>query len=134
MTPELEALVRHRLVRARETLSEADLLLKEGTTRGAVNRLYYAAFYAARSLLATKRLDSAKHSGVITLFQREFVKTGAVTPERAKALSRAFEKRQKTDYADFVAVSTEDARTLRGDVAAFVDECERAVERLLAQA
>jgi uncharacterized protein (UPF0332 family) len=39
-----------------------------------VNRLYYAAFYAARGLLATKDLESSKHARAISLFQQNFVK------------------------------------------------------------
>ena len=61
------------LVRASETLLEAKLLFETGHFNGSVNRLYYAAFYAARALLAIKGLDSSKHSGVISLFNGEFL-------------------------------------------------------------
>ena len=40
---------RHRLRLAHETLQEADVLLAASRWRGAANRLYYAAFYAARA-------------------------------------------------------------------------------------
>ena len=53
---------------------------------GALNRLYYAAFYAARALLATKTLDSSRHSGVIALFQELFVKAGLISTDVARAL------------------------------------------------
>lgn len=131
MNPEVAALARHRLDRARETLTEADALLERGSLPGAVNRLYYAAFYAARALLATQRLDSAKHAGVISLFQREYVKTGKIAPETAKTLSRAFEKRQKTDYADFASVRTEEATNLRDEVRSFVQECADLLDRMI---
>ena len=36
-------------------------------------------FHAVRALLATKRLDSRKHSGVISLFNQHFVKPGLVS-------------------------------------------------------
>jgi uncharacterized protein (UPF0332 family) len=52
--PELAALARHRMAQAQETLAEADQLLASQGLRGAVNRLYYATFYAARALLATR--------------------------------------------------------------------------------
>ena len=71
-----DALARHRLARARVALEEADLLESAGRWNGALNRVYYAAFYAARALLALKRIDSSRHSGVIALFQEHFVKTG----------------------------------------------------------
>jgi len=54
---------------------EASLLIEQRHSTGALNRLYYA----ARALLATKSLDSARHSGVIALFQEHFVKTGLIS-------------------------------------------------------
>ncbi len=62
-------LVRRRLQRALSTLEEADDLIRASRYHGAVNRLYYAAFYAARGLLATKDLESSKHARAISLFQ-----------------------------------------------------------------
>ena len=49
MKPELEKLARHRLSRAKAAFLEGDYLLKAKTFMGAVNRFYYAAFYAARA-------------------------------------------------------------------------------------
>jgi HEPN domain len=69
-----------------------------------VNRLYYAAFYAARALLATRDVDAARHSGLITVFQQHFVKTGLVPAETGKVLARAFEKRQTSDYGDLATI------------------------------
>ena len=68
MRSELAALARHRMTQANETLVEADQLLASGAFRGAVKRLYYAAFYAARALLATRNVDAARHTGLISLF------------------------------------------------------------------
>lgn len=100
---------------------------------GAVNRFYYGAFHAARALLATREVDSSKHSGVIALFQKHFVATGRISTDRAKALPRSFEKRQKTDYGDFATVTSEEAQTVRQEVEAFVEECGRVLEQLLTE-
>ena len=59
MKPELAALAKHRMAQAHETLAEAEQLLASQAFRGAVNRLYYAAFYAARALLATRDMEKA---------------------------------------------------------------------------
>jgi len=131
VTPELEALARHRLARAREALAEGEQLLRSDASMGAVNRLYYAAFHAARSLLALRQVDSARHSGVITLFQTHFVKTGLLPSDVARALPRSFEKRQNADYADFSRVTLEEAATVAGEVRTFVEECSRLLDRLL---
>jgi len=85
------------MAQARETLAEADQLLASQAFRGAVNRSYYAAFYAARARLATRDMDAGRHTGLITLFQQHFVKTGLVPAETGKVLARAFEKRQNSD-------------------------------------
>ena len=96
-----DVLARHRLARARTALEEGELLVSAERWNGALNRIYYAAFYAARALLALKRIDSSRYSGVIALFQEHFVKTGIVSPDVARALPQAFGKRQHSDYDDF---------------------------------
>lgn len=68
MKPEqLEGLLRYRMDQAYETLREAEILLREAALRGAINRAYYAMFYALLALLATKQLGTSKHSGAISL-------------------------------------------------------------------
>ncbi len=108
MKPEAVTLARHRLQRARATLNEGDLLREAKAADGAINRYYYAAFYAARALLATRELDSPRHSGVIALFNRHFVKSQVVSPDVARVLVRSFEKRLQSDYADFARTTAED--------------------------
>jgi uncharacterized protein (UPF0332 family) len=124
-----DALAQHRIARAHAALHEADLLIDQRLFSGALNRVYYAAFYAARALLATRNLDSSRHSGVIGLFQEHFVRTGLVPTETARALSRAFEKRQTSDYGDFSEPSSDEVLTLRDQVQAFVRTCEQAVQK-----
>ena len=132
MKPEVEAPARHRLGRAGEALDEGEHLWAIGAFAGAVNRFYYAAFHAARSLLAIREVDSARHSGVISLFQQHFVKGGLIAPETAKALPRSFEKRQDADYGDFAKVSADEAAAIRDEVRSFVAECGSVLERLSA--
>ncbi len=132
MKAERIALARHRLERPRTTLDEGERLLEHQAAAGAVNRFYYAAFYAARALLALRELDSARHRGVISLFQTHLVKTGELTSEVARALPRAFEKRLKTDYGDFATISEDEARQVRDEVQTFVGACVEVFNRLAA--
>jgi uncharacterized protein (UPF0332 family) len=131
VSPELGALAKHRLERAREALREGDALQSAGAFRGAVSRFYYAALHAARALLAVRGVDSARHSGVISLFQAHFVKTQIIPAEVARGFPRAFEKRLNTDYADFSEVTAEDAARVRSDISAFVEACTQALDRIL---
>jgi uncharacterized protein (UPF0332 family) len=131
MSPEIAALARHRLERARESLREGDALQAASALRGAVSRWYYAALHAARALLATRGIDSARHSGVITLFQLHFVKAGLIDADVARAFPRSFEKRLNTDYADFSDVTAEEAMRVRTEVSQFIEACSSLLERLL---
>lgn len=130
MKPAVAALARHRLQRARDTLGDADALLEAGRWASALNRLYYAAFYAARALLATAELDSSRHSGVVALFQQHFVRTGIIGEDVARVLPRSLQKRQQSDYADYAEPTAEDVAALRQPVLAFVDACARAIDDL----
>jgi uncharacterized protein (UPF0332 family) len=92
--------VRYRLEQAIETLREARLLLDQSAWRGAQNRAYYAMFYAVLALLATRQLGSSKHSGVLALFDREFIKPGLFPTELSRSLRLAFTRRQSWDYGE----------------------------------
>ena len=70
MTHNLAELVRCRLGQADEPLRAASILLREDSLRASVNRSYYAMFYAVLALLATRKEETSKHSGVIALFDR----------------------------------------------------------------
>jgi len=83
---QLAALLKYRIQQANETFHEAEILFNQSAYRGTINRAYYAMFYSVLALLATKKLGTSKHSGVIGLFDREFVKTGFLPRD----LSRAF--------------------------------------------
>jgi uncharacterized protein (UPF0332 family) len=121
-------LARQRLQRSLDTLLEADALIEKSRYHGAVNRLYYAAFYAARSLLATKSLESSKHSRAIALFQQHFVKTGEVPVDVAQVLQQSFDARQLTDYGDYAEPVHDEVIDLRSAVARFVTFCRQWLE------
>jgi len=115
--------------RALATLDDADVLIDGKRWNSALNRLYYAAFYAARALLATQNLDSSRHSGVISLFQEHFVRTGVVPQETARTLPRLFEKRQTTDYGDYAEATHDEIVALRLQVGVFIEACEVVLRR-----
>ncbi len=106
---EKRELANHRLSVAFERLKAAELLFASGLYTDAVSRAYYAAFSAARAMLATKELDSRKHSGVISLFNQHFVKTGTVSREAGRVLMEARDLREEGDYNDFYVANQEDA-------------------------
>lgn len=91
------ALCQHRFHQADETLSEARLLLEAGHYRGALNRAYYAMFYSLQVLVIKNKISISKHSGVISFFDREYVKSGIIDKKFSKWLHRLFDLRQDAD-------------------------------------
>ena len=133
MTEEHKALVHYRLGEARETLEEARLLARESRWRGALNRVYYAMFYGTLALLAVRQLASSRHSGVIALFHREFVRPGLFAREWARYLDIAFNLRNRSDYQDFIAPDVVQVEELIGAAESFITEAERLSQQLLTQ-
>jgi uncharacterized protein (UPF0332 family) len=95
-------LVAYRLECANETLKDVFILADAGRWKTCINRLYYACFYAVSALLIQNDLSSSKHTGLRSLFNKHFVKTGKIPKELALIYNDLFEKRQESDYRDFV--------------------------------
>jgi uncharacterized protein (UPF0332 family) len=74
------------------------MVLEDGDYITAVNRAYYAIFYAANALLATKGLERSKHSGVTAAFRQHFVKTGLIEAEYSRFYGAAMDDRHEGDY------------------------------------
>ena len=108
MTKGQEDLIRYKLTRAEETIEEARVMLQTNHLYGAANRIYYAFFYAVTALLLTQNLSSSRHSGVIALFNRHFVKPGLISVDMGKFYSRIFDNRLESDYADWIEMKKDD--------------------------
>jgi len=91
----------YRIRRAKETLLEVDILIQNKFWNTAINRLYYACFYAVGALLVKNGIETSSHSGTRQKFGQLFIKTGKIDKELGKHYSKLFEKRQKGDYTDF---------------------------------
>jgi uncharacterized protein (UPF0332 family) len=109
ITPEQEALAKHRFERAEETLDEAINELSRCNFRLTVNRSYYSVFYAMRAFLAIIGKDSSKHSGVISLFNQYLIKPGTVSEINFKAIQSLMDLRHEGDYQDFAEITKEEA-------------------------
>lgn len=100
-------LCQYRLNQADEAIADALLLKDAGHFRGAINRAYYAMFYALQVLVIQNKVKISKHSGVISYFDREFVKSGIIDKKFSKWLHRLFDLRQDADYGDMFEPSGE---------------------------
>src|SRR5262245_37404546 len=117
-----EDVVLYRLQRGRQTLEDARLLANASRWNPCVNRLYYACFYAVSGLLLQDGLSSSKHTGVRSLFNRHYVRTGKVLKELAPIYNDLFERRQEGDYMDFVDFEEAQVRPWIDRVEQFIDQ------------
>lgn len=95
------ALVDYRLERAHQTFEEANYMRTGNYFNAAVNRLYYACFYAASALLIAKSIEATTHNGVKTMLSFHFVRTGLLSLEHGSTFSNLFDKCHSGDYEDF---------------------------------
>ena len=123
MTQWSEELFFYRLERAQETLEDARILANSERWNACVNRLYYACFYAVSALLIKEGYSSSKHTGVRSLFNLHFVKTGVVPKELARIYNDLFERRQESDYTDFITFKESQVQPL-------IPQAEEFVERI----
>ena len=86
------------LTHAHQAVSTGRLNLGNQDYIAAVNRAYYAIFYAANALLTTKGLERSRHSGVLAAFRQHFVKTGLVEPEYSDIFGETMDDRHAGDY------------------------------------
>ena len=91
----------YRIQKARETIAEVEVQIKNEFWNTAINRMYYACFYAVSALLVKNEIETSSHTGVRQQFGQLFVKTGKFDKKLAKHYTDLFEKRHKGDYNDF---------------------------------
>ena len=125
MAGSLTVLSAHRFKRAKEELSTAELLLRSTNFRSSINRSYYAIFHAIRAINALDGFDSSKHSGVISHFNQEYVKTGIFQKEVSKIIRNASELREQADYEDFYEATQEEASDVFDQASLFVAAVEK---------
>lgn len=91
-------------------MANAKLCMDNRFYRDAINRSYYAAFYAVRAVLAVESIDFKRHKDVMAYFNKTYVATEIFPKELGKRLGRIQMMREDSDYSDFFTVSLEDTK------------------------
>ncbi len=76
-------------------------------------------------------MDRKKHSGVISYFQQNYVKSGRFDKEFSRIVQEAFEVIQESDYEDFFVISKEEVITQYENAQKFVAEVERYIRSMI---
>lgn len=117
----IDDIILYRLSRAYESLNEADLMYGSGHFNAAVNRLYYACYYAATSLLAKNNVRIRSHNGVKSLLFTHFVSKGLLSSEVGNSFVNLQKNRHSGDYDDFVYCDKEMVDELTPKARDFID-------------
>ncbi len=107
--------------KALESLQAARRELAADAYSFAINRAYYALFYAVSALLLEEGRRFSKHSGVRAAFNRDVIKPGRLSEEHGNLYNQLFRDRQEGDYIAFTKFD-----------APYVQEKLAACERFLA--
>lgn len=117
-----EDYIKYRFEKAISTINEVEILIEKGFYNTAVNRMYYACFYAVGALLIKHGILVSSHSGSRQKFGSLFVQTGIIDKESGKLFSELFEKRQKGDYNDFFDFDLDTVVRLFGPAKKFIND------------
>ena len=124
-------LARYRLKQAEECIDEAVYLLSgKKSPRSIINRVYYAMFYAVLSLLIFEPFSSSKHSGVLSYFNRRFIKEEILPKELGRSINKAFELRQRVDYREYVELTYEHVEPFIEKAKIFVQKVKDYLEKV----
>jgi uncharacterized protein len=93
--------VRYWWDKALESLTVARRELSAGAYAFAINRAYYALFYAVSALFLEEGRRFGKYSGVRAAFNRDIVKPGRMSREHSDLYNQLFRDRQEGDYIEF---------------------------------
>ncbi|MFZ4543031.1 MAG: HEPN domain-containing protein [Saprospiraceae bacterium] len=118
-------LVVYRISRANETLKEVEAMMDSEFWNAAVNRMYYACFYAVSAILLDKEINAQTHAGVRKMLGLYFVQTGKISRELGKFYADLFDKRQTGDYDDFISFDEETLKELLPQAIELIQHLEK---------
>jgi hypothetical protein len=93
--------IRYWWEKSLESLEAARRDLRAESLSFAINRAYYAVFYAVSALLLEEGHRFQKHSGVRAAFNQHFIKTQRLDRKGGDLYNRLFRDRQEGDYIEF---------------------------------
>ena len=124
-------LAKNRLDRAKETYLTAYENLENQRFLDANNRAYYSIFHSMRAILALDGVDFKKHTGVISYFRENYIKTGVFEDQLSDIITKASIIRGKSDYEDFYLATKEEAEEQAFNAKLFFEAIEEYIRGVI---
>jgi uncharacterized protein (UPF0332 family) len=113
------------LARAEEALASARLEARAGHLRFAVNRAYYACFYAANAILLAEGRHFVKHAGVRSALHQFLINTGRLSRAHGQTFDTLFDGRHEADYGAATAFDSAEVQGCIERAQRFVEQMKR---------
>ena len=123
--------IKYRIDSAFKTFDAAKALVERGFWNSAVNRLYYAIFYAINALLVQNDIITKSHSSAKSQFSLHFIKSGKLDKKYGKLLSELYDWRQKGDYDNIFDYEEDSVRTLFDPVFEMIKAIDKEIKNAL---
>ena len=120
--------IKYRFHRAEESFDDALILIENKKWNTAINRLYYACFYAVIALLLHNGIETRTHDGARIKFSNEFIRTGILDKKYGKLFSKLFDYRQKGDYGDLFDFDNKIVLPLVNQVKDFLTQINKLID------
>ncbi len=124
-----EEMVLYRIRKSRETIHEIEVLVQNKYWSTAINRIYYACYYAVSALLLRNDLTPQSHAGTRQMFGLHFIKSGIISKDLGKFYSDIFDMRHSGDYDDFIDFAQEDVLDVWGPANELITVIEQIIFR-----
>jgi uncharacterized protein (UPF0332 family) len=120
--------VKMRIENAHNTMKEAKLLMDNSFWNAAINRMYYACYYAATALLINDGIEAQTHAGVRQMLGLHFVRTGKLTVKLSNYYSNLFAKRQSGDYDVYIDFDKDTVETIYPQAQDFIEAIMKLID------
>jgi uncharacterized protein (UPF0332 family) len=113
-----------RMAKAKEFFQDAEANYREGRYKTSVNRSYYAALNASRSILILEGANPETPESTVTMLGLRFIKPSLLPMEIIKKFKTLFSRKADVDYGDFEttgAADAEDSLTIAREMVEAID-------------
>lgn len=117
-----DELIRYRIERCNETIIETEEAIRNNHFHLAVNRIYYAIFYAISALAIKDDFSTSKHHQLLGWFNKQYVSTNIISKDLGKIYRDAFTNRMLGDYDDFIEFEEAKIRNNFNKAKSFINE------------
>lgn len=120
-----EILIARYFAKADQALRTASLNCEAGDVSGAVNRLYYACFYALTAQMLADGKQFVRHSAIRNALNEHLVHAGVLAAELGRFYNRLFTDRCDADYEPMAEFDLADIQARLPVAAAFIAAMKR---------